>query len=185
MQLRTIAISLSTLLACSVAAWGQFDTGSITGTVFDPTGRAVPGAKIKLFKSDIGLLIEAATNESGIYEFPAVRVGAYRLTAEKTGFSTATIDQVGVSVGARTRQDIRLTVGEVSQTVEASGESSLVESETSQRGQVIPGDTIRELPLNGREYSSLLLASAGTKFSPIGTGSAVTVLTREHTSELQ
>jgi hypothetical protein len=157
----------------------QFDTGSITGSVFDPSGHAVPGAKIKLINTATGINTETLTNESGIYEFPAVRVGAYKMTAEKPGFSTASVAEVVVSVSTRTRQDWRLTVGEISQTVEVVGETPLVESETSQRGQVIGGDTIRELPLNGREYSALLLGSAGTKFSPIGTGSAVTVLTRE------
>jgi len=58
-------------------------------------------------------------------------------------------------------------------------ERHLSRTETSQRGQVVGGATIVELPLNGREYSSLVLLTAGTKFSPIGTGSATTVLTRE------
>src|SRR5215471_1369459 len=178
MRVRSAVQTLFVLL-CSGLLLAQFDTGSITGSVFDPSGHAVPGAKIKLINTATGINTETMTNESGIYEFPAVRVGSYKMTAEKQGFSMASVAEVVVSISTRTRQDWRLTVGEISQTVEVVGETPLVESESSQRGQVIGGDTIRELPLNGREYSALLLGSAGTKFSPIGTGSAVTVLTRE------
>src|SRR5215470_2465132 len=179
MRLRSLVISLSALIWSSSLAWGQFDTGSITGSVFDPSGNPVPAAKIKLINGATGVNVETVTNDTGIYELSNLRVGSYKMTAEKAGFSMATVDQVVVSIGTRTRQDVRLTVGEVTQTVDVVGETPLVESETSQRGQVIGGDAVRELPLNGREYSSLLLLTAGTKFSPIGTGSAVTVLTRE------
>src|SRR5437660_677014 len=130
MRLRSLSIFLSTLLVGSGLLFGQFDTGGITGTVFDATGHVVPGAKIKLANPEMGIALEATSNESGIYEFPSVRVGTYRMTAEKSGFSMATIEQVGVSISTRTRQDIRLKVGEVSQSIEVAGESPLVESET-------------------------------------------------------
>ena len=175
-RLSTVIVSAFLLNA---ALWAQFDTGSITGSVTDPAGSAVPGAKITLVNAATGVNLSTLTNENGIYEFANVRVGAYQMTAEKTGFSTARVEEVVVSVSSRTRQDLRLAVGEVTQTVDVVGETPLVESETSQRGQVIGGNATVELPLNGREYSSLLLLTAGTKFSPIGTGSAVTVLTRE------
>src|SRR5689334_1397440 len=144
MRLRRWVILLS-ILSCS-ALLAQFDTGSITGNVFDPSGNAVPGAKIRLVNTETGVNIEILTNETGIYEFPTVRVGSYRITAEKAGFSTATVDRVVVSIGTRTRQDVRLTVGEVTQTIEVVGQTPLVESESSQRGQVIGGDTTKELP---------------------------------------
>src|SRR5438045_460753 len=170
MRLRSSAILMSALIWSCSLLWAQFDTGSITGSVFDPSGHAVPGARIRLLNPETGINLEAITNESGIYEFPAVRVGAYNMTAEKAGFSTATLERVVVSISTRTRQDVKLTVGEVTARVDVVGETPLVESETSQRGQVIGGDAVKELPLNGREYSSLLLLTAGTKFSPIGTG---------------
>ena len=165
------------LLALSLQA--QFDSGSITGLVKDASGSVVPGARVGLENAAIGLHLTTASNEAGVYEFPNVRVGTYKITAEKTGFATSSADGVVVSVGTRTRVDLSLSVGAVTQTVEVAGGAPLVESETSQRGQVVSGTSTVELPLNGREYSSLVLLTAGTKFSPIGTGSAVTVLTRE------
>src|SRR4051812_9561443 len=98
MRLRAFATVFSVLILSSSIVWAQFDTGSITGTIFDPAGRSIPGAKIRLINRETGINIEASTNDLGIYEFPAVRVGAYRMTAEKTGFSSATIDQLVVSI---------------------------------------------------------------------------------------
>jgi hypothetical protein len=159
--------------------FAQFDTGSLGGLVKDASGSVVPGAKITLSDAAIGITVSTSTNEAGTYEFPNLRVGTYKVTAEKAGFSTAAAANVVVSISTRTRVDLNLAVGDVTQTVEVQGSTPLVESDTSQRGQVVNGAAIRELPTNGREYSQIMLLSAGTKFSPIGTGSAVTVLTRE------
>ncbi len=171
------SVTLVLLLAGTLPA--QFDSGSITGTVLDPSGAPVPGARITLSNAGTGLKIETTSNESGTYEFPTVRVGTYKLTAERTGFSTASMDDVVVSVSSRTRADLRLVVGQLTETVSVTAGAPLLETETSQRGQTVGHAATTELPLNGREYSSLVLLTAGTKFSPIGTGSAVTVLTRE------
>ncbi len=162
-RLSTILVSAFLL---SAALWAQFDTGSITGSVTDPAGSAVPGAKITLVNAATGVNLSTLTNENGIYEFANVRVGAYQMTAEKTGFSMAHVEEAVVSVSSRTRQDLRLAVGEVTQTVDVAGETPLVESETSQRGQVIGGNATVELPLNGREYSSLPAAHGRALSSP-------------------
>lgn len=176
---RKILILLWVLPVSIGGLFAQFDTGSITGLVKDPTGSVVPGAKMTLVNTATGVNVTTRTNEDGIYEFSNVRVGTYKITGEKPGFSLASADNVAVSVAGRTRVDMSLAVGEVSQTIEVAAGAPLVETDTSQRGQVISGTATVELPLNGREYSSLVLLTAGTKFSPIGTGSAVTVLTRE------
>src|SRR5947209_5857959 len=176
---RCILILFSGLLLFPLAAVAQFDTGSITGLVKDATGSAVPGARITLADAATGVNFTTTSNESGSYEFPNVRAGTYKITAERTGFSQAVADHVVVNVASRTRVDLSLAVGEVTQAVEVNASAPLLDTDSSQRGQVITGTATVELPLNGREYSSLVLLTAGTKFSPIGTGSAVTVLTRE------
>lgn len=170
-------LALSLIIVSPLLA--QFDSGSITGTVKDATGSAVPDARITLANAATGINTITRSNEAGVYEFPNVRVGAYRVSVEKQGFSTAVAEGVVVSVATRTRVDLALAVGEVAQSVEVTGGAPLVETETSQHGQVVSGAATAELPLNGREYSSLVLLTAGTKFSPIGTGSATSVLTRE------
>jgi|WetSurMetagenome_2_1015567.scaffolds.fasta_scaffold61156_2 hypothetical protein len=176
---RIIAVFLFALALPRMALFAQFDAGSVTGSVKDPSGAIVPGVKITLIDGATGINAITMSNDAGVYEFPSVHVGSYRITAEKAGFSVASADKVGVSVATRTRVELSLAVGAVTQTIEIASVAPLVETETSQRGQVVSGAATVELPLNGREYSSLVLLAAGTKFSPIGTGSAVTVLTRE------
>ena len=139
---RSIAAILFLLAVSSTALMAQFDTGSITGLVKDATGSAVPGANMTLVDASTGINITTRTNEAGVYEFPNVRVGSYKVTAEKAGFSLAAAGGVVVSVSTRTRVDLNLTVGEVTQTVEVTGSTPLIETETSQRGQVVNGVTV-------------------------------------------
>jgi hypothetical protein len=101
----------------------------------------------------------------GNYEFPAVRPGTYIVTAEKAGFAVAMVDQVQVQVGARLRVDLKMPVGQVNEKVEVTATQPLVETDTSQRGQVISGEQIRALPLISREYSSLALLTTGVKLA--------------------
>ena len=94
----------------------------------------------------------------------------YVVTAEKTGFALALVDNVRVQVGARLRVDLQMPVGQVTEKVEVTAAQPLLETDSSQRGQVITGDQTRALPLNGREYSSLALLTTGVKLG----GSALT-----------
>ena len=98
----------------------------------------------------------------GNYEFAAVKPGRYVVTAEKTGFAIALVDDVLVQVGARLRVDLQISPGPLTEKVEVSAHS-LVETDSSQRGQVITGDQTRALPLISREYSSLALLTTGVK----------------------
>lgn len=159
--------------------FGQFEGGSVLGTVRDASGGLVPGAKITLTNLETGITATTVTDSNGYYEFPAVKVGRYKVSAEQPGFSTAVASDFQVNVSARQRIDLQLAVGQVTETVQATAEAPLIETETSQRNQVISHEALAELPTNGRQYSSFVLLSSGVKVSPIGTGSNVTVLTRE------
>ena len=161
------------------AAFAQFETGSVLGTVTDKNSGVVPSAKIQLTNADTGVTSETTTDGAGSYEFPTVRIGRYSVSAEAAGFAKAVANDVRVNVSSRQRVDLQMAIGQVSESVEVTAGAPLVETETSQRDQVVGHETTVELPLNGRQYSQLVLLTSGTKYSPIGTGSAVTVLTRE------
>src|SRR5438874_3364603 len=152
-------------------ASGQFDAGTVLGTVRDATGGVLQGAKITLTNVDTNISANTVTDSNGNYEFPAVRVGRYKVTAEMAGFSVGFVTDIPVNVSARQRVDLQLVVGQVTETVQATAEAPLIETETSQRNQVISHEALSELPSNGRAYSSLVLLSSGVKVSPIGTGS--------------
>jgi len=85
------------------------------------------------------------------------------VSAELQGFAIAMADNVPVTVGARQRVDLMLTPGNLTETVEVTGAATRLETDSSQRGQVITGEETRALPLNGREYSALALLTTGVR----------------------
>ncbi len=151
------------LLLTASLAHAQFDTASVVGTVRDTTGAVVPAAKVTLTNAQTGISVEKLTSAEGNFEFFTVRPGTYVVTSEKSGFAIALIDNVQVQVGARLRVDLQMPVGQLTERVEVSAGAPLIETDSSQRGQVITGEQTRALPLNGREYSSLALLTTGVK----------------------
>ena len=164
---RAAVMAIVLCFLCTAQAFAQFDTATVLGTVRDASGNVVPGAKIVLTNSGTGITATAVTDENGNYQFLNVKIGTYRVSAEMTGFSTAIADGVSVSVNARQRVDLALKVGALTETVQVTDAASLVEAESSDRGQVINRQQIVELPLNGRQYSSLALLSTGIRQSTL------------------
>lgn len=156
-----------TTIFTAAALFAQFDTAVVLGTIRDSSGASIPGAKVTLSNLATGIDAVASTDESGNYLFPNVRIGQYRVAAEAPGFSTARAEAFAVQVSARQRVDLVLQVGAVSETVDVTGAVRLVETDSSERGQVIQRTQIVELPLNGRAYSDLALLSAGVRRSTL------------------
>src|SRR5262245_32484886 len=99
------------LLLCVLAlfatpALAQFETGNVVGTIKDSSGAVVPLAKVTLTNTQTGVSVEKISDANGIYEFITVRPGTYVITAEKSGFSIALVDNVVMTVGARQRVDL-------------------------------------------------------------------------------
>jgi hypothetical protein len=161
--MRLLSVCLALFLLSASAAFAQFDSGTVVGTVRDTSGAVVPGAKVTLTSVATGISVSKTSTDDGNYEFPAVKPGMYVVTAEKTGFALALVDNVQLQVGARLRVDLQMPVGQITEKVEVSASSPLVETDSSQRGQVISGDQTRALPLLSREYSSLALLTTGVK----------------------
>ena len=165
----TIVILLATF-ALSTPAAAQFETATLVGTVRDGSGAVVEDARVLLTHAETGVTQERRSNDSGLFEFFNVRIGRQVLVADKTGFSVATVDDVQVTVGARVRVDVELAVGQLSESVEVRAATTQLQTESSDRGQVISGQMTRALPLNGREYSQLALLSPGVRLSALNTG---------------
>src|SRR5215472_7949506 len=125
------------LLLCVTSAFAQFDTASVVGTVRDASGAVVPDAKVTLTNTATGVSAMRMSNAEGLYEFVTVRPGTYVATAEKQGFSLALVDNVEVQVAARLRVDLQMAVGQLSEKIEVTAATPLVETESSARDQVI------------------------------------------------
>jgi hypothetical protein len=166
--LRSAAVLLLILSGPFVtAAAAQFETAAVVGTVRDASGATVPDAKITLTNTATAISQTKVTKADGGFEFVTVRAGVYVVTAEKPGFTIALVDNVEVQVAARMRVDMTLPVGQITERITVTAATPLLETDSSQRGQVITGDQMRELALNGREYSSLALLSVGVRQSAL------------------
>ena len=167
---RTFVVGLLAFaLSCgwAIRAHAQFDTASVVGTVRDASGAVVPGATVTLTSTATGISAVKTTGADGNFEFFTVRPGVYLVTSEKSGFSIAIAENVQVTVATRMRVDLQMAVGQVTEKVEVIAQSPLLETDTSQRSQVISGEQMRELALNGREYSALALLTTGVRQSAL------------------
>ncbi len=164
---RALSAVVVASLMLPAAAAAQFDSSTVLGTVKDSSGAVVPGATVTLKNTATGITAMAMTDADGSYQFLNVRIGTYSVRGELQGFSVAEAKDVAVTVNARQRVDLTLTVGNVGETVEVTGASRLLETESSDRGQVIAKEQIVNLPLNGRAYADLALLSPGVRRSAI------------------
>lgn len=167
----SVLVALS--LAASVAL-GQSTFGTISGTVTDTSGAVVPGVQVTLANLETGAKQGTATNSDGIYVFVNVLPGNYRIDGEKQGFKHFTRQPVVVEVHQSYRVDVTLEVGSVTQTVQVTAATPLLQPQTSSLGQVIAGRSVDEMPLNGRNVFNLMalvpsvVPQGGSYGSPTG-----------------
>jgi hypothetical protein len=151
-------------LALSFLAAGPFSPpvlaqttyGAVTGTVTDPSGAAVAEADVTLTNVGTAEKRVQPTGPDGLYNFVNLIPGKYKIEVEKAGFKRSTIPAVVVEVGQTARLDITLQVGEVTQSVEVTGQIPLLQADTSSLGQVVEQRKANELPLNGRNVFNLI-----------------------------
>jgi len=147
--------------------FAQYDTASVLGTVIDPTGAVVSGVTVTLENIRTGVKQTSVTDSNGNYAFLNQRIGEYRVTAEQPGFKQVTSDSFTLTVNARQRVNLTLEVGEVTQSIAVTGAAEALETDSSDRGQVIQRNAIVNLPLNGRAYADLALLTPGVRRSNI------------------
>src|SRR5271154_4324390 len=124
-------------LLTSTFLCAQYENGSLVGTIRDATGAAVSGAVVTITNNGTAVTAKAATNGEGDYELPSVHVGVYNISASAAGFTDAVANNITISVGGRQRIDLSLRVGGTETTVEVTDIALQLETETSERGQVI------------------------------------------------
>src|SRR2546427_2730263 len=136
--------------------------GSISGTVFDSSGAAVPNAKITI--TDVGreVTFTASTNESGNYSQTHLIIGKYRVRVEISGFKTAVQENVSVAVDTVTTVDVTLQPGEITQTVDVTAEVPLLKTERTDVSTTLSEKSVEELPSFNRNFTYYLLLSPGS-----------------------
>jgi carboxypeptidase family protein/TonB-dependent receptor-like protein len=149
------------LFVAAAVVHAQTSTGGVTGTVTDKTGAAVSGAAVKLTNQGTRIIKEGQTNSNGYFTFINVQPGSYILTVEKPGFKSASVTTFEIQVNQTLTQNVQLEVGAVSEKVIVSTEAPLLQSSTSELGTVIEERPLKELPLNGRNFTQLLILTPG------------------------
>jgi hypothetical protein len=144
-------------------SFAQFETASVLGYVRDSSGAALPNATVILINRGTGAEVTLKTNAEGAYEFTDVKIGSYQVTAQAAGFETGTTQAFQVQVNAHQRVDVSLKVGSTSEDVTVSGGAGLLETDSSERGQVIGTVEAENLPLNGRAYADLAALVPGVR----------------------
>jgi hypothetical protein len=137
------------------------DRAAINGTVTDPTGAFVTSANIELRSAATGLHRTTTTNEKGLYEVTPLPVGTYSLTITKAGFKPTTVSEIDVQFGETRTLDARLEVGSTSDTVEVTATVETLNRTNAEVGGVIEATQIKEIPVNGRNWASLMLLTPG------------------------
>ena len=143
------------------AASAQTGAASLTGIVTDQSGAAVPGATVTATNQATNVDYAAVSNDAGAYTVTSMPVGTYVVKAELSRFKTAATKPIDVEAKQIVRLDFKLELGAVEETVEVSGESPVLQTETATVGQVISGTTLSALPLNGRNTGQLSLLLPG------------------------
>jgi hypothetical protein len=171
----SLAIVMATL-SCRTA-WSQatVGTGSIEGTVTDPTGAVVAGAKVTITNQATGQVISTTANSAGSYASGALTPGSYKIRVEAPSFKASeTVDTV--QIGVVSPGNVKLELGESTSTVEVSGEAIAVNTEQAEVSGTLTADQIENLPVNGRNFLDLAQLEPGVQiqdgsdFDPTKTG---------------
>ncbi len=142
-------------------AFGQAFYGTVLGTVSDPGGSSIPAATATITNLGTAERRVIETDDAGNYQFTNLVPGQYRLEVEKSGFSRFLRDPIAVEVQSSVRIDVSMQVGDVSQTIEVTGQTPLLQTENASLGQVVEARKVLEMPLNGRNVFGLVALVPG------------------------
>ncbi len=151
---RAFAAAIFAFLLGPLAAFAQ--SGTISGTVKDPTGSPIPDARIRVVNSDSGVQLETVANDAGLFRVGALLPGRYRLEVDAKGFDHLTRGGITVEVSQPAAIDLNLQVGKQSETVVVTEAAPLTESQSSNVGQLVNRQVLGGLPLPNRAASHWL-----------------------------
>jgi hypothetical protein len=169
--------AVALVLLGASAAEAQLTTGSILGTVSDSGAGVVAGATVTATQRDTGFTRVGKTDSAGAFSFPSMPLGRYDIKVEHQGFKTKVVGPVTLVVDQKLRTDVVIDVGRVEETVEVSGSATLLQTDQPDVNQIVQEKEIKALPLNGRDFFSLLLLSNGVQDTSNDQGGATTNVT--------
>jgi len=155
----SFALAISIAFASNVRA--QVAGATLSGTVNDPSGAVVPNAQVSARNTATGVARTATTDSAGFYSIPNLLPGTYEVSVTAAGFSTAVQSNIGLAVGAQQQLNIAMKIGETTQKVQVTETAPAVQLTSSTLSGEVQAQTVRELPLNGRDWTQLATLQPG------------------------
>lgn len=158
--MKRIFAAIFLIVAVNAAeAPAQTPTATISGQVRDASGAAIPGVRVSAKNVETNIEREAVTSDNGDFTIPLLKIGPYQVSVEKQGFKKTVQTGVVLQVDQKARLDFTLQIGQVSESVEVTAATSLVQTDSASVGTVISNKQVVELPLNSREFYGLALTA--------------------------
>jgi len=172
MSFRIVRVTLVLAFVCSLAAasWSQGAQGTIVGRVTDSTGAVVDHASVTITNVGTNIAVSTKTTQTGDFTFPFLKPGVYSLNVEVNGFDMAEVKDITLQVGQTERTDFVLKPGAVTTTISVSANNATLDTDSSAVGQVISERQILDLPMENRDFLSLLLLSPGASTTVVNGG---------------
>ena len=167
MRLKALVV-ITVVFALAGMLDAQTFRGAIQGTVVDSAGGVIPAAQVTVTSLDTNLTRKVTTDGAGDYSVTELPLGAYKVTAEKAGFKSETVSGINVAVAAAQRVDLKLTPGEIRESVVVTAEVTLVDTTNDTQGGTIGAQQMAELPINGRDFAKAVLMAPGAIGDPAG-----------------
>ena len=165
MKKMLLHVAVAIVLLMGMGAYARLDAqavgATLSGTITDPSGGVVPNAAVSIRNTATGITRDVTTNADGIYSAPNLQPGVYSVTVTASGFSKAVESGVTLTVGATQVLNMSMQVGQATQSVEVTAEAPTVNLTNAEIGALTTETTIKELPLNGRSWSSLATLQPG------------------------
>ena len=155
-----------TFCIAAVPVFGQVAGATLSGTITDQSGAVVPQAKISIKNVGTGVVTEVTSNGQGFYTAPNLLPGTYEVKVTASGFASEVNKEVELNVGARQILNQALRVGKVTETLEVTGTAAVLQLSSSTISGTVDSTTMRELPLNGRDWTSLATLEPGVVSIP-------------------
>ncbi|NWF82992.1 MAG: TonB-dependent receptor [Bryobacteraceae bacterium] len=174
MRMRSLWLFAAAFLLCAGPARSQNVTGALTGAVQDAAGAVAPGVRVVMTNQATGVSQSTQTNDAGIFLFPSVLPGTYRLEITMSGFRPVEIRDVMVTANdRRTIGTITLQVGQLQEKIEVVAEITPVETASSERTGLITGDQMQNLAIKGRDFLGLMSTLPGVIDTNVGSREVV------------
>ncbi|HXN46619.1 MAG TPA: TonB-dependent receptor [Bryobacteraceae bacterium] len=159
--LRPSSFLLLSLLMLAFAFQAAAQEATIAGTVTDPSGSAIPGAKVTITNNDTAATRQVVSNDAGQYNAPSLGIGKYTVKVEAAGFKSAEQNDIVLNVGAHARVDVQLKIGESKETVTVEGVATRIQSDSSEVSEIVTGQQMTQLATNGRNLVNLATLTPG------------------------